>query len=186
MKRLSLVLIVCMVSILALAPPASADQVASDPLAANSHDMEGDDQVLFKGQFYCVGVEDCRQFAFWGKVTARSAGYVVLTEPDGFTPSDYIWVDINGFLWFESDDESGGFAVLPPAYLRKLGSLVEDGTLQEVDQFFSPNPGRTLFVQSSPVERAVSEASTPEPSTLLLVGPAAVLLFSRMRRSWRA
>ncbi len=133
-----------------------------------------DDEVLYQGTFYCVGQDDCRAFATWG---GTSAGYVELLEPDGKSVSDYIWVDFTGKLWFESDDANGNFAVLPPAGLPLLGSLKEDGTLQEVDQFFpgTGDGGRALFVQSV-------EASTPEPSTLLLFGPAAVFLFNRARR----
>jgi len=138
---------------------------------------EGDDSVLFKGNPYCVGLEACPAFAFWGPT---ATGYVELLEPDGKTVSDYIWVDFTGFLWFESDNENGGFAALPPPGTPFLGSLIEDGTLQEVDQFFPGGVTRPLFVQSSPLE-----GTTPEPSTLLLLGPAAVFLFNRARRFGR-
>jgi hypothetical protein len=138
--------------------------------------QEGDDQVLFQGSPFCVGMEDCRSFAFWG---GTAAGYVELTEPNG-QASDYIWVDFSGFLWFESADENGNFAVLPPPGLPKLGQLTEDGTLQQVNQFFPGAQLRPLFVESSPTE------SVPEPSTLLLVAPAAALLAGRARRFWRS
>ena len=196
MRKLSLLLMAGLVSMLAFAQTetkiqsrellARAGQVASDQIPTNLADTEGDDIVIFRGTSYCEGLEDCRAFAFWGSGNARSVGYVELTEPDGITPSDYIWVDIHGFLWFESDNENGGFAVLPPAYLPKLGTLVENGTLQEVDQFFTANATRPLFVESSPAEGSTPEPSTPEPSTLLMLGSGAVLLFSRSRRSWRA
>ncbi len=151
------------------------------PIGQSLHQLgspqENDDQVVFEGTAFCVGVEDCRVFAFWG---GTAAGYVLLTEPNG-QPSDYIWVDFNGFLWFESDNENGQFAVLPPAGLPKLGQLVETGSLQQVNQFFPGAALRPLFVQSSPIESTV-----PEPSTLLLVLPAAGLLAGRARRLWRS
>jgi hypothetical protein len=191
-RKLSLLLMAYMLSMLAFAQTETkvqsgaplffgADQAVSDRISTNLADTEDVDAVMFRGNIYCLGVGDCRAFATWGSGNAISAGYVVLTEPDGITPSDYIWVDINGNLWFESDNESGGFAVLPPVYLRKLGTLVENGNLQEVDQYFGASAGRSLFIQSSPAERA-----TPEPLTLLMVGSGAVLLFSRTRRFWLA
>src|SRR5271166_2189884 len=130
-----------------------------------------DDEVLYKGNLYCVNQDDCQAFATWG---GTAAGYVTLLEPDGKTISDYIWVDFTGELWFESDQGGGKFGALPPKGLPFLGSLIEDGTLQEVDQFFPAGVTRPLFVESNP--------PVPEPSTLLLFGPAAVFLFNRARR----
>ena len=138
----------------------------------------GSDSVLFENKPYCVNNDDCEAFAFWGPT---AGGYVELLEPDGSGKvSDYIWVDAKGFLWFESDDDQkcGGFCVLPPAGLPLVGTLVENGTLQEVDQFFPGGVTRPLFVESQ-------EPSVPEPSTLLLFGPAAVFLFNRARRFGR-
>ena len=135
------------------------------------------DSVSFEGQVYCLGVEDCRNFASWGPT---AGGVFILTEPDG-TPSDYLWVNPDGTMTFESDNESGGFALLPPAGLPVFGTLVEDGTLQQINQFFPGGLGRPLYMQSD-----VVEGTTPEPSTLLLFGPAAVFLFGRARRLWRA
>lgn len=135
---------------------------------------QGFDEVLYKGQLYCVGVDDCEAFAFWGPT---AAGVVELLESPGGPVSDYIWVDFQGNLWFESDD-NGGFGALPPAGLPLLGTLVESGQLQEVDQFFPGGSTRPLFIES--VEQQV-----PEPSTLLLLGPAALFLFNRARRFGR-
>ena len=139
------------------------------------------DQVVYKGTPYCVGNEDCEAFAFWGPTPV---GYVELLEPDGSGQvSDYIWVDYTGHLWFESDDNpacGGSFCTTPQLQspgIPLLGTLVENGQLQEVDQFFPAGVTRPLFVQS--VE------GTPEPSTLLLFGPAAVFLFNRARRFGR-
>lgn len=128
------------------------------------------DEVLYQGNLYCVGIDNCQAFAAWG---GSSAGYVELLEPGGGSVSDYIWVDFTGELWFESKDANGGFGALPPAGLPLLGSLIEDGTLQEVDQFFPGGGTRPLFVESPTV---------PEPSALMLFGPGAVFLFNRARR----
>jgi hypothetical protein len=142
---------------------------------------EQPDEVVFRGNVFCLGLEDCQNFANWGPTAADS--YVVLYEADGVTVSDYLWIDSTGRMTFESDNESGGFAELPPPGFVFLGGLIEDGTLQEVDQFFPGSVGsnRRLFIQSD-----VVEGTTPEPSTLLLFGPAAVFLFGRARRFWRS
>jgi hypothetical protein len=140
---------------------------------------EQPDEVVFRGNVFCLGVEDCQNFADWGPT---AGGYVVLYEADGHTISDYLWINPTGFMTFESDNESGGFAQLPPAGLPFLGGFIENGSLQEVDFLFPGFPGsnRTLFIQSD-----VVEGTTPEPSTLLLFGPAAAFLFGRARRFWR-
>ena len=65
MKKLSLLLMACIISILAV-----ADQTPTKP-------AEGDDSVMFMGQTYCVGVEYCPNFAFWGGGALKAAaGYV--------------------------------------------------------------------------------------------------------------
>lgn len=132
------------------------------------------DEVVYRNTPYCVGVDDCEAFASWG---GTAAGYVELLDSPGGKIGDYIWVDSQGILWFESDNGTGTFGALPPAGLPLLGTLVENGQLQEVDQFFPGGVTRPLFVQS--------ELDTPEPSTLLLFGPAALFLFGRARRFWR-
>jgi PEP-CTERM motif-containing protein len=129
------------------------------------------DEVLYQGVVYCLGVDNCPNFATWG---GSAAGYVELLEPGGGSVSDYIWVDFTGELWFESKDANGNFGALPPAGLPLLGTLIENGSLQEVDQWFPGGGTRPLFVESP--------AAVPEPSTLLLFGPAAVFLFNRARR----
>jgi len=130
------------------------------------------DSVLYLGQVYCQGVDWCPSFAFWGP---DAAGYVELLEPDGKTISDYLWVDARGFLYFESDPLN----FTPPPGLPLLGSLIETGQLQEVDQFFPAGQTRPLFIQSEPPQ-------TPEPSTLLLFGSAVGILFGVRRRFWGA
>jgi hypothetical protein len=104
------------------------------------------DAVLYQGKVYCLGITDCRAFAFWG---ATAPGYVVLYESDGRTVDDYLWVDFNGFLWFESRNASGGFAITPPAQLPFLGAIVENGQWQEVNQFFPGGRTRSLSMASS-------------------------------------
>ena len=99
------------------------------------------DSMLFLGQTYCLQMDWCPAFAFYGPMTTPT-GYVELIEPDG-TPSDYLWVE-QGYLTFESSPLN----VPPPGGLPLLGKLVEDGTLQEVDQFFPAGRSRPLFMQS--------------------------------------
>ena len=134
------------------------------------------DEVLFLGQPFCINQDDCRNFALWGDDTP--AGYVVLYEADGHTISDYLWVDPEtGLMTFESRLPSGGFAELPPAGLPFFGGAIENGMLEEMNQLFPGGGGRPLFIESG--------IDTPEPSTLLLLGPAALFLFGRARRLWR-
>ena len=133
------------------------------------------DEVLFLGQPFCINQDDCRNFALWGDDTP--AGYVVLYEADGHTISDYLWVDpTTGLMTFESTQPGGGFAELPPAGLPFFGGIIETGQLQQMNELFAGGGGRPLFIESS---------DTPEPSTLLLLGPAALFLFGRARRFWR-
>jgi hypothetical protein len=121
----------------------------------------------------------CPDFAFWG--TGTPTGYVELTEPDG-TPSDYLWIDYQGNMTFESNP----LTISPPAGLPLLGQLVEDGTLQEIDQFFPNGRSRPLFIQSETGDGITSQSSAPEPSSLYLLAPAAGLAYRRARRFWRA
>ncbi len=138
------------------------------------------DEVIFRGNVFCLGVDDCRDFANWGATAGN--GYVVLYEADGHTISDYLWIDSSGFLTFESKLPGGGFGELPPSGFVFLGGLIETGSLQEVDFLFPgfPGSGRSLLIESK------VDTTVPEPSTLLLVGPAALFLFGRARRFWRA
>lgn len=144
-------------------------------LALNLCAVADNDFVDFRGQTFCLGVDDCRDFANWGPTVG---GYVVLYEADGVTVSDYLWVNSDGAMTFESDLPGGGFAQLPPAGLVFLGGLIEDGTPQDLGVFFPAGEIRGLFVESK-------VDTTPEPSTLLLLGPGAIFLFSRARRFWR-
>jgi hypothetical protein len=133
------------------------------------------DEVVFEGQTFCLGQDDCRNFATWGPT---AGGYVVLFEADGHTISDYLWINPDGTMTFESDNASGGFALLPPASDPFLGGFIETGGLQQVNQLFPGGATRPLFI--------LSKVDTPEPSTLLLFGPAALFLFGRARRFWRS
>ena len=137
------------------------------------------DEVVFRGVTFCLNMDDCRDFANWGATAADS--YVVLYEADGHTISDYLWIDSTGEMTFESKLADGTFAETPPSGFVFLGGLIEDGTLQEVDQFFPGSVGsnRTLFLESK-------VDTTPEPSTLLMLGPGALFLFGRTRRFWRS
>ncbi len=155
--------------VLSLTLPAVAGPVSPDT---------DTDSVLFLGQTYCLEMDWCPAFAFYGVLTP--AGYVELTEPDG-TPSDYLWVDYQGYLTFESTP----LTIPPPPGLPLLGKLVEDGTLQEIDQFFPGGRSRPLFMQSGTDDGLRSQSSTPEPSTILLLGSAAGVAYQRARRYWR-
>ena len=142
------------------------------------------DSMLFLGQTYCLQMDWCPAFAFYGPMTTPT-GYVELIEPDG-TPSDYLWVE-QGYLTFESSPLN----VPPPGGLPLLGKLVEDGTLQEVDQFFPAGRSRPLFMQSGTgsaptLESPASGLPIPEPSTLLLFGAGMGLAYHRARRHWRS
>jgi hypothetical protein len=140
----------------------------------------GDDgEVLYLGQLYCVQMQWCPAFAFYG--TGTPIGYVELTEPDG-TPSTYLWVDYQGSLNFEASPLN----IPPPPGLPLLGKLVADGTLQEIDQFFPAGRSRPLFIQDGTDDRLAPQSSTPEPSTLLLFTSAAGLAYGCVRHWWRA
>lgn len=108
--------------------------------ASSSGPGSSDDSVLFMGQIYCEQLQYCPDFAFWGN---SPSGYVELTKADG-TPTDYLWVDISGQMTFESSP----LKIRPPAGLPLVGTLVADGTYQEVDQFFPAGSNRPLFIQS--------------------------------------
>jgi hypothetical protein len=148
-------------------------------LALNLCAFADQDEVIFRGNVFCLGVDDCRDFANWGPTAGNS--YVVLYDADGHTISDYLWIDSSGLMTFQSELPGGGFAELPPAGSLFLGGLIETGSPQEVDVFFPgfPGSGRTLLIASK------VDTTTPEPSTLLLLGPAALFLFGRARRFWR-
>jgi hypothetical protein len=152
-------------------------------LAVNLCAFADQDEVVYRGNVFCAGVDNCQNFANWG---ITPPGYVVLYEANGRTISDYLWVNFNGLMTFESDNSSGGFAHLPPPGIPFLGGFIENGLPQEVDFLFPgfSGSGRTLFIESkvdtsngSKIDNAV-----PEPSTLLLVGPAALFLLGRARR----
>jgi hypothetical protein len=158
---------------------ALALSVVAFVLALNLCAYADQDEVIFRGTTFCLGVDDCRDFATWGPT---AGGYVVLYEADGTTISDYLWISPNGKMTFESNLPGGGFAQLPPADLPFLGGAIENGGLEEMDQLFPGflGSGRTLFLDSK------VDGTTPEPSTLLLIGPAALYVFGRARRFWRA
>lgn len=95
------------------------------------------EEVLYQGITYCVNTRYCPDFVFWGYFPP---GYVTLTH--GGKPVVYLWVDFTGLLTFESIPLN----VPPPRGLPLLGTLEDNGMLQEVDQFFPGGENRTLFV----------------------------------------
>jgi len=127
-------------------------------------------EVEYLGNFYCQSQSGslCTDFALWG---GTAAGYVEFKSPGGGIDA-YLWVDGTGELTFAS----GVDLQAPPAGIPLLGIITEDGTLQQVNQLYPGGLLRPMYVESPTV---------PEPSTLLLFGPAALFLFGRARRFWR-
>jgi len=127
-------------------------------------------EVLYLGTPYCVSPTGsyCPDFATWG---GTAGGYLEFKDPGGAIDA-YLWVDGTGKLSFAS----GSALVAPPPGLPLLGIITEDGTLQQVNQLYPGGLTRPLYVESPIV---------PEPSTLLLFGPAALFLFGGARRFWR-
>jgi hypothetical protein len=132
-----------------------------------------DGAVLFLGQLYCEQQQYCPNFAYWG---TTPPGYVELTAADG-TPTDYLWVDTQGEMTFEASPLN----IPPPAGLPLLGKLVEDGTFQEVDQFFPAGSNRPLYIQDRSGEQMTLGPSTPEPSTLWMFGASGFAFLGRRR-----
>jgi hypothetical protein len=152
------------------------------PAFAGSASPSGDPQyVVFLGQTYCLGLDWCPDFAYYGPLTTP-VGYVELTNASG-VPIDYLWIDYHGNMTFESSPLDNP----PPPGLPLFGQLVETGTLQEVDQFFPGGRGRPLFIDGgSGRDGITSQTSAPDPPTLLLLGSAAGLGFCRVRRGFRS
>jgi hypothetical protein len=152
------------------------------PAFAGSASPSGEpDYVVFLGQTYCLGMDWCPDFAFYGPPTTP-VGYVELTDASG-APTDYLWVDYGGNMTFESNPRDNP----PPPGLPLLGKLVETGTLQEVDQFFPAGWRRPLFIDGgSDRDGITSQTSAPDPPTLLLLGSAAALGYRRARRGFRS
>ena len=94
--------------------------------------------VVYRSTPYCLDTPYCPDFAFWGH---SPPGYITLTH--GGKPVVYLWVDVTGLLTFECSPLN----VPPPRGLPLLGTLVDNGMLQEVDQFFPQGGDRSLFVQ---------------------------------------
>ena len=161
-----------LVTLLALTIPAFADS------ASPSGELE---YVVFLGQTYCLGMEWCPNFAFYGALTTP-VGYIELTDSSG-APTDYLWIDYQGNMTFESSPLNNP----PPPGLPLLGQLVETGTLQEVDQFIPGGRGRPLFINGGGDQDGItSQSSAPDPPTLLLLGSAAGLAYRRARRGLRS
>jgi hypothetical protein len=148
------------------------------PIFASSASPSGEpDYVLFLGQTYCLGMDWCPDFAFYG-ATTTPVGYVELTDASG-APIDYLWIDYQGNMTFESSPLNNP----PPPGFPLLGQLVETGKLQEVDQFIPAGRSRPLFINGGGYQDGIaSQSSAPDPPTLLLLGSAAGLAYRRARR----
>lgn len=152
--------------------------VLTVPAFAGLANPSGDpDYVVFLGQTYCLGIDWCPNFAFYGRATP--IGYVELTDTSG-APTDYLWIDYQGNMTFESNPLNNP----PPSSLPLLGQLVETGTPQEVDQFFPAGQSRPLFINGgSTHDGMTSQSSAPDPPSLWLLGSAAGLVYRRARRA---
>ena len=136
----------------------------------NQGDPPVTEEVIFLGQTFCVNTPWCPNFALWG---GTAGGYIEFLGPDNL-PAEYLWTNADGTLTFESLPLN----VPPPAYDLLLATLHESDMLQQVNQDFAGGITRPLMVLSS--------SAVPEPSTFLLFGSAGVMMFGRIRRSWRS
>ncbi len=152
--------------VITLALSGSAAAGPLDPSGSNA-------EVLFLGQLYCEQQQYCPNFAYWG---TTPPGYVELTTADG-TPSDYLWVAVNGELTFES----APLNIPPPAGLPLLGELVENGMFQEVNQFFPAGSNRPLYIEDGSGGQKIASSSTPEPTTLWMFGAGGFAFLGRRR-----
>lgn len=158
---LAVLVVVAVVTMLPICAVADLNEPAGPPAGSQF-------EVEYLGNFYCQSPSGslCLDFATWG---GTAGGYIEFKDPGGVIDA-YLWVDGTGLLSFAS-----GIALTPPpAGLPLLGIITEDGTLQQVNQLYPGGELRPLFVEI-----------VPEPSTLLLFGPAALFLFGRARRFWR-
>jgi len=116
--------------------------------------------------------------AFFGPINAPPQ-VIQFTEPGTHVASDYLWIDANGFLNFESDQPEGVLPIFPLG--PGIKTLDETGQPQEVSQFLFLNQGGVvplIFVTSDIGE-------VPEPSTLMLLGAGIVGMLLGVRRSAR-
>jgi hypothetical protein len=91
--------------------------------------------------------------AIFGTLTAPPpiTGFVTLTDPgcvgDGSCISDVVWVNAGSNIVFFVSDTPESTAATPPN-LQQIGTLVEDGTPQDVSSFFGLTTANTIVVQS--------------------------------------
>ena len=111
---------------------------------------------------------------------------VYLTEPGISTAvviSDAIWVQ-SGFLYFESDSEVNGvdgLATAPPAGLPVTATIPETGLLQDIGIILKEPTGGPAFAPGALLVGSDVE-TTPEPSTLALLGIGSVACLKMFRR----
>jgi hypothetical protein len=127
--------------------------------------------------------ESTNQFlpAFAGPFPNVPDQAIVFYEPGpagtNYVPSDAIWIQA-GHLYFESD-VNNQLTFLPAAIPVIHAPVVEDGTLQDVGQYFQGAGGVPLFGPN--VLYVQSDVEVPEPSSiaLLVLGGIAVCLRRR-------
>ena len=114
---------------------------------------------------------------FYGPLSAP-AQVIQFNEPGTHIASDYLWIDMNGFLNFESDQPEDVLPIAPVG--PGVATIDETGQPQEVGHFFftfqnTPLPLQ-IFVTSD------LDMSVPEPSTFVTLGLGIISLQTCRRR----
>lgn len=131
--------------------------------------------TLIDGTFIAPEGQD--NTAFNTQLTAATAGYVNIMEPDGSKISDLAWTNSDRQIFVTSDDENGNLIDAPNlAGLTLLGTINEDGTFQDVSSFFGLTGG-TLLLASD-----VSETPIPAGLPLFASGAGLIGLLARKRK----
>jgi hypothetical protein len=152
------------------------------------------DSVFLNGALVISATDDAANSPqFFPAFAAAPAGTTVSginfyeVTVTGGTISDQLWIQPNPaannqlFWYFSSDPFIAGQTDMP-SNVPVVGSLVEDGTVQDVSSFFGSSlPAGTIAVKS--------DVEAPEPGTLALLGAGAAGLLAygwRRRNALRA
>jgi hypothetical protein len=162
-----------------LATLAAISTFTACAVADNLTNQDLSDEVRLQGQIVCSIPEGGDEFcpAFAGPFDYLPNEEIQLFEPGTDQLSDVLYVQ-DHFLYFVSDVD--GVIHDPGFFVVK--KLDETGEFQEVGQYLLDThtpPGPTFVLEvKSDLEQV------PEPSTILLAGPA-LLYFARKSRLWR-